>query len=324
MRRTHPFFFCVDLGYRGIGGRTGKWGNSFWEKTLRICTTMTLLGWEAVLDKPIPLEASAASIHWASQAPFCSAEAPFLFTIPSSFSSPSSTLSYPFLLQRSEIVGFEASRITGMEENITLWSFIWSTQQHFLCLPQSDIFRGTQPIQHCALGLICKKVIIPLLGLLQWEHCLSPAIWAVDYSEEGFFLNTMSMSIWTGSSASACSAGLFDSLLWRLYYYACCLGPKDSGNVWSFSPGTWWFSLTASSACHFPPDVKLRLTCVSSSSFHTPPLCELRDGGSRRGSLSSLSALIYSTVSLCGFCTNSIKYTHTFYFGNIMKDSSLL
>ena len=79
-----------------------------------------------------------------------------------------------------------------MEENITRWSFIWSTQHNFLCLPQSDIFRGTQPIQLCALGLICKKVIIPLLGLLQWEHCLSPAIRAVDYSEEGFFLSKMS------------------------------------------------------------------------------------------------------------------------------------
>ena len=38
------------------------------------------------------------------------------------------------------------------------------------------------------------------------------------------------------------------------------------------SPAGRWFGLPTSPSCHFPPDVKLRLTCVSSSSS-PPPRC---------------------------------------------------
>lgn len=108
--KTHPSVFYVDPGYRAIGGRTGKWGSSSWEKTLPICTTTTLLGWETVLHKPSH-EKLALLLITGLPRPF------LLCTLclhpPSSFSSPSSTFSNPFLLQTSETLGFEASRISG-------------------------------------------------------------------------------------------------------------------------------------------------------------------------------------------------------------------
>lgn len=86
MPSTHHSSSYVDPGYRGTGGKTGKWGSSFWEKTLPTCTIMTQPGWETVVHKPIALKASAAPALWASQSPFCLVSFTFSLYLPTPFS----------------------------------------------------------------------------------------------------------------------------------------------------------------------------------------------------------------------------------------------
>lgn len=153
MPRTHRSSYYVDPGYRGTGGKTGKWGSSFWEKTLRTCTTTTPLGWEPGAPKPIALGASAAL--WASCSPFrlvsfpvfSSPPPPLLFLLPS---CPSSCL---LSLWRCEVLGLETSISSGMKENITLLSFTWSTQRSFCLFVCPDLIVSEQFNQSDSLFL---------------------------------------------------------------------------------------------------------------------------------------------------------------------------
>lgn len=76
-------------------------------------------------------------------------------------------------------------------------------------------------------------------------------------------------------------------------------------------------------SCHFLPEVqKLGLTHVSPSSPLAPQV-KRRRGSFNLLLLSTWGALIYTRVSLCGFCTKEIRSICTLYFGNLKKDSSL-
>lgn len=150
MPSTHHSSSYVDPGYRGTGGKTGKWGSSFWEKTLPTCTIMTQPGWDCgpqthrtqslgcIRSLGLPVSFLLGFSHH------------FLFTFPLLFLLPSSSFSSPLSRWRWEVLGFGTSISSRMKENIAILSFIWSTQHNFFLVPMWHFWRNSTSPIHCS------------------------------------------------------------------------------------------------------------------------------------------------------------------------------